>query len=123
LAIRQRTALCNQTRGLLAEYGICLPRGVSTIRKNIPMLLADDDDDLSGVFKMTLTQQAQQLASLDAGIALFDKAIIQASKNNDVCKRQQSIPGIGPMVSLEERSSSKNCEGKQLMNKQVKPAY
>jgi hypothetical protein len=87
------------------------------------MLLADDNDDLSGVFKMTLTQLAQQLASLDAGIALFDKAIIQASKNNDVCKRQQSIPGIGPMVSLEERSSSKNCEGKQLMNKQVKPAY
>jgi hypothetical protein len=23
----------------------------------------------------------------------------------------------------EERSSSKHCEGKQLMNKQVKPAY
>jgi hypothetical protein len=37
-------------------------------------LLADDNDDLSGVFKMTLTQLAQQLASLEAGIALFDKA-------------------------------------------------
>jgi hypothetical protein len=43
---------------------------------------------------MTMTQLAQQLASLDAGIALFDKAIIQASKNNNVCKRLQSIPGI-----------------------------
>jgi transposase len=99
LAIGQRTALCNQTRGLLAQYGVCLPRGVSTIRKNIPMLLDDDYDDLSGVFKMTLTQLAQQLASLDTSIALFDKAIIQASKNNDICKRLQSIPGIGPMVS------------------------
>jgi hypothetical protein len=63
------------------------------------MLLADDNDDLSGVFKMTLTQLAQQLASLDADIALFDKAIIQASKNNDICKRLQSILGIGPMIS------------------------
>jgi transposase len=63
------------------------------------MLLADDSDDLSGVFKMTLTQLAQQLASLDDSIALFDQAIIQTSKNKDVCKRLQSIPGIGPMVS------------------------
>lgn len=72
---------------------------MSTIRKSIPTLLYDDNDDSSGVFKMTLTQLAPQLASLDASIAVFDKAIIQASKSNDVCKRLQSIPGIGRMVS------------------------
>jgi transposase len=99
LAIGQRTALCNQARGLLAEYGVCLPRGVSTIRKNIPILLDDNNEELSGVFKVTLRQLAEQLASLDASIAVFDKAIIQAVKNNDICKRLQSIPGIGPMVS------------------------
>ncbi len=88
-----------EKQALLAEYGVCLPRGVSTIRKNIPMLLDDDNNDLSGIFKTTLRQLAQQLASLDASIAVFDKAITQASKNNDVCIRLQSIPGIGPMVS------------------------
>jgi transposase len=81
-------------------------------------LLADDNDDLSGVFKMTLTQLAQQLASLEAGIALFDKAIIQALKNNDVCKRQQSIPGIGPMVSSaffnEVGNGSAYCKGRDV---------
>ena len=99
MAIGHRTALCNQIRGLLAEYGICLSLGVSTIRKNLPMLLDDDVEHLSGVFKITLRQLSQQLASLDASIALFDKRIIQGSKNNDICRRLQSIPGIGPMVS------------------------
>ncbi len=99
LAIGQRTSLCNQTRSLLAEYGICLSLGVSTIRKNIPMLLDDENDYLSGAFKIILRQLAKQLETLDSSIKMFDKLIIQASKSNDICKRLQTIPGIGPMVS------------------------
>ncbi|MCP3670110.1 MAG: IS110 family transposase, partial [Gammaproteobacteria bacterium] len=83
----------------LAEYGICLSLGVSTIRKNIPMLLDDENDYLSGAFKIILRQLAKQLETLDPSIEMFDKLIIQASKSNDICKRLQTIPGIGPMVS------------------------
>ena len=39
LAVRQRTALCNQIRGLVAEYGLILPRGVHHLRQQIPLLL------------------------------------------------------------------------------------
>ncbi len=56
MAIGHRTALCNQIRSLLAEYGISLSLGVRTIRKNLPMLLDDDNDYLSGAFKITLRQ-------------------------------------------------------------------
>ncbi len=38
LAVRQRTALCNQIRGGIAEYGIILGQGVNNIRKNIPLI-------------------------------------------------------------------------------------
>ncbi len=99
LVMGQRTSLCNQIRGLLAEYGICFSRGISRIRKNIPMLLDDENDCLSGAFKITLRQLGQQLETLEASITVFDKLIIQGSKNNDICRRLQTIPGIGPMVS------------------------
>ena len=75
LAIRQRTALCNQIRGLMAEYGIILGQGVNNVRKNIPVMLNDDTTQLSGSFKGILTQLKNQLTSLDECIETYDKAI------------------------------------------------
>ena len=63
LAVRQRTALCNQIRGLIAEYGIVLSQGVNNIRKNIPLMLDDETIQLSSAFKATLTQLQKQLNS------------------------------------------------------------
>ena len=99
LAIRQRTALCNQIRGLVAEYGIVLRRGINILRKNIPLLLDDENEQLSGTFKMILTQLKAQLESLDNSIATFDQLITQSVRANPICQRLLTIPGFGPMVS------------------------
>ncbi len=45
--IGSRTQLSNQIRGLLAEYGIVLPQQVSRLRKELPMLLEDGDNELT----------------------------------------------------------------------------
>ena len=66
LAVRQRTALCNQIRGLTAEYGIILNQGVNTIRKSIPLILEDENTGLSGAFKAVLKQLETQLSNLDS---------------------------------------------------------
>ena len=99
LAIRQRTALCNQIRGLVAEYGIVLRQGVNALRKNIPLLLGDESEQLSGSFKMVLVQLKEQFDSLDSCVATFDKLITQSVKTNPICQRLVTIPGFGPMVS------------------------
>jgi len=99
LAVRQRTALCNQIRGLIAEYGIVLSQGVNNIRKNIPLMLDDETIQLSSAFKATLTQLQKQLNSLDSCIDTFGKSIVNTVKDNVVCQRIQTIPGFGPMVS------------------------
>ncbi len=99
LAVRQRTALCNQIRGLIAEYGITLSKGVNHIRKNIPLMLDDETTQLSGAFKMILAQLQVQLTSLDDCIDTYDKTIIITVKSNPICQRLQTIPGFGPMVS------------------------
>jgi transposase len=38
LAVKQRTALANQIRGLLLEYGVIIARGISQI-KHLPTIL------------------------------------------------------------------------------------
>ena len=44
--IARRTAQANQIRGLLMEYGIIIPKGISSIRKVIPPILEDADNKL-----------------------------------------------------------------------------
>jgi transposase len=99
LTVRQRTALCNQIRGLIAEYGIILNQGVNNIRKNIPLMLDDETKSLSGAFKIILRQLQTQLNVLDSCIEAYGKLIVETVKTNDICQRVQTIPGFGPMVS------------------------
>ena len=37
--IQRRTALVNQIRGLLGEYGIIIPQGITHVRKHLPLIL------------------------------------------------------------------------------------
>jgi transposase len=100
LAVRQRTALCNQIRGLIAEYGIILSQGVNNVRKNIPLMLDDETAQLSNAFKLILAQLREQLKSLDNCIDMFGKTITESAKSNPVCQRLQTIPGVGSMIGL-----------------------
>ncbi len=45
--IAQQTALSNQIRGLLSEYGIVYVRGVATLVKELPLTLEEADNGLS----------------------------------------------------------------------------
>ena len=49
--VKARTAQGNQIRGLLMEYGIALPQGLSHIAKRLPTLLEDDENELPDVFR------------------------------------------------------------------------
>lgn len=99
LAVGQRTALCNQIRGLVAEYGICVPQGVHKLHKHISIWLEDSNQQLSAQFEALLLQLNEQLQTLDSSIEVYDKAIMQYAKNNAICQRLLSVPGIGPMIS------------------------
>jgi transposase len=45
--VAQRTAVVNQTRGLLAEYGLIMPIGIGQLRKQLPLILEDAENELS----------------------------------------------------------------------------
>lgn len=97
--IEQRTALCNQLRGLMAEYGIVLPRGVSTLRRQLPSLLEDAENNLGILDREILASGYQQLQQLDAQIEHFTRLIEEQSRNDEKLQALQTIPGFGPIVA------------------------
>jgi transposase len=97
--LHDRTALCNQLRGLLGEYGIVFSRGVNVVRKRIPEILEDSENGLSDLFRSLLSQGYQQLTELDAHIDAYTEALDAHSKRDDACQRLQTIPGYGPIIS------------------------
>jgi transposase len=97
--ISERTALSNQIRGLLAEYGIVLGRGIAQLRTEVPTILEDADNGLSGLFRELLAYSFDQLRKQDAHVAYYTHLIQRQASVVDAQKRLQSVPGYGPIVA------------------------
>ena len=50
--VKARTAQANQIRGLLLEYGITIPQGIKNIRKRVPEILDEGENDVNDEVKM-----------------------------------------------------------------------
>lgn len=97
LAVRQRTALCNQMRGLLLEYGINVSQGIQNLRKEVINL--QDSSALTQTFKQVLSLLYNQFKLLDESIEKYHQQITQQANSHETCCRLQTIPGIGPLVA------------------------
>jgi transposase len=97
--VGERTALCNQLRGVLAEYGIVLAQGVGTVRKRVPELLEDAENGLSDFLRSLLADAYRQLCQLDGHIAFYTDALKAHARENEALARLQTLPGFGPIVA------------------------
>ena len=97
--VAQRTALANQLRGLLAEYGLVLPQGLPTLRRRLPELLEDANNGLSPLFRELLAEGYAQLCSLDEQLDRHTRRITREAREQEAQQRLQTIPGFGPIVA------------------------
>ena len=94
-AVARRTAQTNQIRGLLMEYGLVIPQGISYVRKTIPRLLEDASNELSHLFRELLQGLYEELVHLDERIAALEIKLEGLCKNSEDCQRLLTIPGVG----------------------------
>lgn len=97
--VRQRTASVNRARGLLAERGIVLPRGITAFRRAVPGILEDADNGVSDLFRALLAEQYAEVVRLDEQITVYDKRLAAIAADDAACRRLRGIPGIGPVVA------------------------
>lgn len=75
--IKQRTTQANQIRGLLAEFGIVVPRGIQQLQRRLPELVEDADNPLPALFRTQLSLLQHHMAYLSDVITTLDKQIEQ----------------------------------------------
>lgn len=98
-AVVDRTKLCNQVRGLLAEFGIVFAQGISTLRKKLPEILEAGDNELPWLFRDALSLKYKQLCQLDALVDKLTSAIENEAQKHEQTRQLQSIPGFGAIVA------------------------
>lgn len=113
LAMKQRIALSNQIRGLLAEYGIIVPQGLSHLI-SLPALLDEEKSKLSDVAKELFIQLHEQLNEYIRQVKDYEQKIERHAALDPRCIAIQEIEGIGPIsasalvASISEPSVFKN---------------
>lgn len=101
--VKQRTALSNQIRGLLAEFGLVIPQPLAQLRQRLPVLVLvlvqDLDNELTPMMRQLLALLQQRLRELDEPLALLEQQMGQASRHDVRSRRLQQIPGVGPITA------------------------
>ena len=94
-----RTQLVNHIRGLLAEYGIVLPKHVGQLRRGLPVVLEDAANDLTGFGRRLFSSPYEGLTQLEEKIEAADRQIQLAFQANQDCQRIAAVEGIGPVTA------------------------
>ncbi|MBW8308033.1 MAG: IS110 family transposase [Candidatus Paracaedibacteraceae bacterium] len=97
--IQQRTALANQIRGLLSEYGLVAPQGIGCLRKKLPQFLENQDNRLTSLALEIFSQLHQELREVDQKVKSLDQRIAKICQENEACQRIKQVEGIGPLTA------------------------
>jgi len=98
--IRNRTRLSNEIRGLLGEYGFVLPLKVYSVKRQLPLILEDAENELTDRSRSFFQDLLQELYELEERIAVYDKKIRGvAQEHKEVCDRLLEVPGVGILTA------------------------
>jgi transposase len=97
--IKERTALINQLRGLLSEFGLIMPKGRYSAQHHIPDILEDAENGLPMLARRLLSDTYRRLRNMNEQILAYDRELYQLVKNSEPAKRLTTIPGIGEITA------------------------
>ncbi len=95
--VRARTAQANQMRGLLAEFGIVIPKGIGHIAKRLPEILEDGENALPGMMRELLERLGENLKDMDRQVGELERQIVLWHRENEASRKLEAIAGIGAL--------------------------
>jgi transposase len=97
--IGARTALVNEVHGLLNEYGIVVPKGVSKFRQTVVDQLESEKAKLTPLSQEMFWKLVEEFAALEAQLAYYQEKRDTLAATHPECQRLMTIPGIGPLTA------------------------
>jgi transposase len=113
--VKARTAQANQIRGLLAEFGIVIPKGIWHIAKRLPEILEDGENGLPGMMRELLQRLGANLQDMDKQVRELERQIVLWHRDNEASRKLEAIAGIGALgasamvATLGDAKSFKNA--------------
>ncbi len=101
--VKTRTAQANQIRGMLAEFGIVIPRGIGHIGKGLAQILQDGENDLPVMVRPMFERLGEHLKDLERQVGELERQIKLWHRENEQSRKLEAIAGIGPRVRLRRR--------------------
>lgn len=95
--VKNRTALSNEIRGLLLEFGYIIPQGISKITTKLTEIL--DEGYLTQMSHQTFGELKEEFIENDKKIKALEKRLKEIANNLDTYQRLKSIPGLGLITS------------------------
>ncbi len=95
LLVKQRTQLVNMVRGLLAEFGIEMARGLHRALSLAERLSAGDAPEVPALAQRVVKSLADQIGALQVQLAALEKELLAWHRSSELSQRLATIPGVG----------------------------
>lgn len=97
--VKARTAQANQIRGLLAEFGMVIPKGIGHVTERLPEILEDAENALPGMMRQLLERLRENLKAMDKQVGELERQIKLWHRENEASRKLEEIAGIGPITA------------------------
>jgi transposase len=110
LFIRQQTAVINAIRAHLAEFGIVARVGRGGMDELLDVVADPDDGRVPDIARGCLIALGDQLQRLRMQVLEFDRRINAWHRSNEMSRRLDELPGVGPALATALVASVPNAK-------------
>ena len=96
--VKARTAQANQIRGLLAEFGLVLPQGITNVLRRVPSMI-DGAADLPASMRQLIERLLENMKALERQVKELEVQIKAWHQGSELSRKLEKIPGIGPLAA------------------------
>ena len=99
LFVKQRTQLVNMIRGLLAEFGIEIRRGITHALSLAERIAAGDMPGIPALAAKMIASLAGQILDLEARLREIERELLAWHRSSEIARRLATIPGVGTVCA------------------------
>jgi transposase len=99
LLVKERTALINHVRGLLAEFGIPLSQGAHHVRARLPDILEDAENNLPSLARECFAELYDRLCELEQRLSGYERRFATLAREMPGVSQLMSLPGVGVLTA------------------------
>jgi len=97
--VKHRTAIINEVRGLLGEYGIIIAKSRNQFHKKFVATIEQESAKLTTFGKEILYELYSECLEIEKRVLKLEVKLKSVSKSHPECQRLETIPGVGYLSS------------------------